>query len=379
MKKMKFFGVIAALSLVAFSSCKEEVVVSSPITVATKDSATISGFVTADLNLQKAGNEAVPAGTQLMVTIPYSDLNSSASGTWQKFIVTVGDSGKYSVKIPTNTKGVRVTIAPMPFTYNQVQAYAGGAQVPALKLQFSAASNPPYTYISSQNASLNLNYGITSGGAVGVEKVLISGKAKADTNAELLGLENLPDGTKIIFTASGWADSTTVQNGQYSMYIPKGVSVTYKISAIISTRYYVYDSDTISKSTYKVEDRLYNITSTITSSTINPKADITTTSSGTLVVNPDVTTVTLSGTVTIMIGSKPVSVPDGTVLYFYNSLQTWGKSVNVNGGKYSISVPANSNLNFKYTVNSSTYSNSSSISTGVKDQLTKNINGNTVN
>jgi hypothetical protein len=375
MKKMKFFGVIAALSLVAFSSCKDEVVVSSPITVATKDSATISGFVTADLNLQKAGNEAVPAGTQLMVTIPYSDLNSTASGTWQKFVVTVGDSGKYSVKVPTNTKGVRVTIAPIPFTYNQVQAYANGAQVPALKLQFSTASYGPYTFVSSQNASLNMNYGTTSGGVVGVEKVLISGKAKAETNAEIVGLENLPDGTKIIFTASGWADSTTVQNGQYSMYVPKGVSVTYKISTIISTRYYVPNLVDITKSTYTNEDRLYTITSTFTSLSNNPKADITSISSGTQVVSPDISAVMLSGTVMI----SGVNVPDGTVLYFYNSLQTWGNSVTVNGGKYSISVPLSSSLYFKYTVNSTSYSNFSSFSTGTNDQLTKNISGNTVN
>jgi hypothetical protein len=375
MKKIKFFGVIAALSLVAFSSCKEEIVVSSPITIASKDSATISGFVTADLSLQKAGNEGVPAGTQLMVTIPFSDLNSYASGTWQKFIVTVGDSGKYSVKIPTNTKGVRVTIAPMPFTYNQVQAYAGGSQVPALKLQFSATSYGPYTYVSSQNATLNMNYGITSGGAVGVEKVLISGKAKAETNAEIVGLENLPDGTKILFTASGWADSTTVQNGEYSMYVPKGVTVTYKISAIISTRYFVPDNADITKSIYRNEDRQYNITSTINSSSNNPKADITSISSGTQIVAPTATAVTLSGTV--MIGG--VSVPDGTVIYFYNSLQTWGNSVTVNGGKYSISVPVSSNLYYKYTVYTTSYSNFSSIVTGTNDQLTKNINGNTVN
>ena len=377
---MKFFGVIAALSLVAFSSCKEEVVISSPITIATKDSATISGFVTADLSLQKAGNEGVPAGTQLMVTIPYSDLNSYASGTWQKFIVTVGDSGKYTVKIPTNTKGVRVTITPMPFTYNQVQAYTGGSQVPALKLQYSGASASQNSVVSGQNASININYGITSGSTVGVEKVLISGKVKAETNAEIVGLENLPDGTKIVFAttpgvATKWADSTTVQNGEYSMYIPKGINITYTISTIISTRVFVPDNADITKSIYRNEDRQYNITNTINSSSNNPKVDITTISSGNQIVAPTATAVTLSGTVMI----SGVSVPDGTVIYFYNSLQTWGNSVTVNGGKYSISVPVSSNLYYKYTVYTTSYSNFSSIATGTNDQLTKNINGNTVN
>jgi hypothetical protein len=137
----------------------------------------------------------------------------------------------------------------------------------------------------------------------------------------------------------------------------------------------VPDNVDITKSIYRNEDRQYNITNTINSSSNNPKVDITTISSGNQIVAPTATAVILSGTVMI----SGVSVPDGTVIYFYNSLKTWGNSVTVNGGKYSISVPVSSNLYYKYTVYTTSYSNFTSIATGTNDQLTKNIDGNTVN
>ncbi len=345
MKKMNYLSIFGLLAVISFSSCKDEpIVVSSAVTVATKDSATISGYVTAELNLQSAGFEAVPAGTSLLVSLPYSDLNSSATGNWQKTI-TVGADGKYSVKVPTNTKGVTVKITALDFDFDQIQAYVPGAIIPNLKLTYSIASNTN-NVVSGQSINNDIVYANTAGVAIGTPKVNISGKAQADLDASIIGLENLPDGIKIIFTAAGWADSTSVTGGRYSISVPKGSIVSWSINKIISTKVWKANSLNPSQSVYELQDKKYSINGSNGFAANNLGFNITTSGNGSTISEPFLTN-TVSGTAKAELDGTLAgleNLADGTLIYFYTS--TWGATATVSNGSYTINVPIDSAINY---------------------------------
>ena len=378
MKKMNFFVAFATVVSIGLMSCKEEAVVSSAITIAAKDSATITGYVTADLNLQTAGNEAVPVGTSFVVSVPYSSLNASASsGKWQKTVSLAAD-GKYTVKVPTNTSGVSVTISPISFDADQTQTYAAGIPTTTVKSTFSSFSIAVGTLVSGQIKVQNISYSATAiVNPVGMTKVQISGKAQAELDASIIGLENLPDATSIIFTATGWVDSTTVFNGSYTMSVPNGLTVTWKISKLIPTKIWQKD---LSSGTYSYVtlSRQFTITGSSFFTANNLKFDISTLTNGTTpAVTSTNTTSTLSGNAQV----SGVNLVDGTVINFYNSAKTWGASTTVSAGKYSINVPASDNIFFEYVKSSTTYTNYSfnPIQTTTATTLTANINGNIAN
>lgn len=380
MKKMNFFVAFATVVSIGLMSCKEEAVVSSAITIATKDSATITGYVTADLNLQTAGNEAVPAGTSFVVSVPYSALNASAtSGKWQK-TVSLGADGKYTVKVPSNSSGVSVTISPINFDADQTQTYAAGIPTTTVKSTFSSFNIAVGTLVSGQIKVQNISYSATAiVNPVGMTKVQISGKAQAELDASIIGLENLPDATSIIFTATGWVDSTTVLNGNYTMSVPSGLTVSWRISKLIPTKIWQKDLTTPGTYSYVTQSRQFTITGSNLFMANNLKADISTVTNGTTpAVTSTNTTTTLSGTAQV----SNISLAAGTVINFYNLAKTWGASTTVsNTGTYSINVPANDNIFFEYVKSSTTYTNYSfnPIQTTTATTLTSNISGNIAN
>ena len=357
MKRTNYFSALAILALICFNGCKDEpVVVSSEVTVATNDSATISGYVTAELNLQSAGYEAVPAGTSVLVSLPYSQLNTTATGSWLK-TVSVGANGKYSVKVPTNSKGVTVTITPSAFDYEQTQAYASGATVPKLQLTYSVASST-ISVISGQSLNNDIRYTTTTNIAVGVPKINIAGKAQADLDASIIGLENLPDGTKIIFTATGWADSTIVSSGRYSISVPKGSVISWSINKIISTKVWSPNSLDPSQSTYITYDKTYSITNSNIFNANNLALDIT--PSGSAVSVDPSTSTTVSGYARAELDLSSTGLeylPSGSKIYFYTS--TWGATATVSsGGSFNVVVPFGTTVNYytKITANQTSQS-----------------------
>jgi hypothetical protein len=99
--------------------------------------ATITGYVTAEMNFQNDGEEAVPAGTELFVEVSYADINPDAvAGKWQD-TVSVGTDGKYETSVPADANGVVVTITPFAFEANQTQPY--GALFSQIKKSYTAA------------------------------------------------------------------------------------------------------------------------------------------------------------------------------------------------------------------------------------------------
>jgi len=364
MRKINYLLLMVVLSLIMFTGCGDKEIVSSPISISSLPKATITGYVTADLNLQTLGSELVPAGTKLLISIPYSSLNSLASiGTWQDTI-KVDASGKYTAKVPTTTSGVSVIITPMSFEANQTQAF--GYSVSSLPFRYSCLP------LTVSVASLQtVNQDISYSGAIlpqYARKVLFTGAVRAELDATNAGYEFAPNGTIVRFYNSSWKDSAIVNNGKFSVYVPYNISFTEavnftanKISILststtssinTSTTYFNYKTTaTVPAQTVDINDYSSSFIVSGTDASVDPLSIFAVNYSFTVQADFDLTNNTPSTTYD--------PIPDGTTFYFWSgsssiSSATWAKTVQVSGGKISISLPASSTVYSAFTATQKT-------------------------
>jgi len=346
MKRNRLFLGLSVLAIVGLTSCEKEIV-SSPIYVDKLPKANITGYVTSEMNLQSDGAEFVPTGTKLLVEVNYSDLNGAATGKW-KDTVTVDATGKYQAAVPANGSGVTVTITPFAFEADQVQPY--GAFYKTVKKSYSAAFIA-FTIRSGQAFSKDVSY-LTSNLPNFTDKVSVSGKAQANLDARIVGLENVPNGTVITFYNSTWKDSVIVQNGIYSIIVPNGQLVNWKSKFIAAKNVWVTNTNSPSQSGYQSISYQYTIggSSTFFSNTINN--DLSAGEGVDMTVDPNANVVLVSGNATADLDLTTAgneSIPDGTIITFYASDSSWGGTATVSNGKYNVSIPKNKGVNYYAT------------------------------
>ena len=103
MKKILFLATIVA---VLFASCNKYEL-SDPVNIEDYPKVTVSGKVLAELDNLKPGLEAVPQGTVIGISVPYSNYNPNYSGEgFYTAQTTVGADGTYSIEIPVVKDGV---------------------------------------------------------------------------------------------------------------------------------------------------------------------------------------------------------------------------------------------------------------------------------
>jgi len=334
MKKLFFAAAMALIAMLSFTSC-EEMIVSSNQTIDLVPKATITGVVTAELNLQSVGAEFVPEGTQLLVEVPYSDINTGSIGKWMDTVIVAAD-GKYSVAVPTDADGVTVTITPFAFEAEQTQNYEE-TNYPKIKMLFKATAVVINDFKSGNSIPKNIVY-VASNLPTFNYKVMLSGKCTANLNAETLGMENAPNGTVIVFYTNDWVDSTTITNGNYSINIPYK-TVMYKSQFIKNKR--VWNSTTLS---YQEISYKYTKSSTFTPTSPTNTFDINFGEGEDQTIDPSPNTTTLSGLATAdsdLTVSGRESMPEGTKIYFEANDKSWGAIATVTGGKYSVLIPRN--------------------------------------
>jgi len=385
MKKIRLFSGLAMLALLCQTGCTDDVV-SSSISVDQLPKASITGYVTTEMNLQTAGLEMVPEGTKLFVEVNYSDLNSSATGKW-KDTVSVAADGKYQVAVPATGNGVTVTITPFAFEADQTQGF--GALYKTIKKAYNA-SPVQFMLRSGQALSKDITYTISNLPNF-VDKVSISGKVQANLNAAIVGLENVPDGTVINFYTSSWKDSVTVQNGTYSIVVPTGVLINWSSKFVATKLVWVTNSTSIADSKYMSINYTYTITGSSYYNSNTTTADLTAGEGSDLTVDPMSNVTVLSGKIIADIdatipGSEdlPASL-DGTKITFYAGDNSWGGTATITGGKYTINIPRNKTIQyyatFVYnkkmnsvpTYSSTNYTTSGMISSTSSSTLTTNL------
>ncbi|MDD3078351.1 MAG: hypothetical protein PHH37_04485 [Paludibacter sp.] len=383
MKKLCYLLVMAIIAITGFVSC-EDAVVSTPLTVDTTLSgakATISGYVTAEMNLQTYGNEVVPEGTKLLVEVFYSDLNPAATnGKWAD-TVSVAADGTYSIVVPADANGVSVIMTPFPFQASQVQQ--SGEQNAEITKAYSSAS----VSVSIKSGEMKTQDFVYSDADLPLSNnmVNVSGKFTANLTDQTTGEENVPDGTYITFQSSTWQDSVAVTNGTYSIDVPSGVAVTWTADFKYTKSVWNYSGETDpAKKAYENVLFEYKISGSGIFGSVTKDYDLNAGEGIDLTETPDM--VTLSGIVSAELNDTQQgleALPVGTTIYFESG--NWGGSANIGAnGLYEIKVPAQKTISLSIkaaldvTANGSTttkvftYFNQSSVYSG-SDDVTLNL------
>jgi len=335
MKNLFFTTAVVVLTMLSFTSC-EDMIVSSNQTIDLVPKASITGVVTAELNLQNAGAEFVPEGTQLFVEVNYADINPGSVGKWMDTISVAAD-GKYSVSVPTDADGVTVTITPIAFDADQTQTF--GSLVSKVNKTYSTIA-PTVKFISAGQAMIaNITYDNLTAAPNYVDKVRITGKFTANLDQEKGGYENVPDGTVISFYSASWKDSAVVANGKYSISVPKGAPLSVKSKFNYSKK--VWDLTT---NTYRNVNYEYKCDFVHTFDTMDEVFDILAANLGEgtdLTIYPIFSVVTGSATAELdesLIGQE--DIPNGTIIKLWtNEAPIWGVNVSVTGGQYTVNAP----------------------------------------
>ncbi len=335
MKKLIF--TVAVLATLSLTSC-EEMIVTSNQTIDLAPKATLSGDVLAELNLQSSGLEAVPAGTQLLVEVNYSDINPASVGKWMDTI-QVGADGKYMVQVPTDANGVNVSIMPFAFVADQTQIY--GSMIAKVSKTYSVTAATVKAIAQGQSIISDINYDKLTAPPSFIEKVRITGTFTANLNQELGGNENVPNQTVVNFFNSSWKDSAVVTNGKYSILVPKGVALTLKSKFTYSKK--VWNLTTSSYSNLNYE---YKFDALKTFNTMDEVVNLIAANSGEgddLTVHPIVSGV--SGTCTADLDESLngfENMPNATTIKLWTTTTPiWGVTTTVSSGRYLISAPKN--------------------------------------
>jgi hypothetical protein len=222
---------ILRLSLVSFlclfliTSCDKEKE-ASPLSVDMAKTATLKGYVYAELDKTTAGMENAPEGTKVILTIEYSDLNSSSTGIW-KDTVKIESNGTFEVQVPADDDGVTVTVAPLSFEYTQKQEFKNSDE--SVDMIYTAPSTDvnlvadgfEITQISYTSESFE-NY---------VKMVNITGEIVAELITTVNGYEAIPEGTPFILYNDDWSKSYTAgENGDLSATVPANQTIYVDLS-----------------------------------------------------------------------------------------------------------------------------------------------------
>lgn len=122
MKKSILFVALAIMAASIFFTSCEKYEQSTPYVISDSLTATISGIVYADLDLNVSTAQYAPQGTVIYIKANLSDLVPNYSGNNMKiYTTTVGANGAYSIKVPVNDAGVMYYVSGDEFTYDQKQ------------------------------------------------------------------------------------------------------------------------------------------------------------------------------------------------------------------------------------------------------------------
>jgi hypothetical protein len=205
-------------------SCDKEIE-TTPLDLGSYATATIKGYVHAELDLTKYGDEPV-AKKKVIITMAYSELTSSATGNLIDTVVT-DDNGFFSYEVPSTPNGVDVSVKVAEFTYPQKQEF-DNTQHATIEKAYTAST---VTYSVKASDIQYKDIELTAGTIIGAEPVYwhtVSGVLTANTDETSGAEETIPQNTPITFSTSGWSTTINVgANGTYSVSVPDDENIYY--------------------------------------------------------------------------------------------------------------------------------------------------------
>jgi hypothetical protein len=228
MKKVsKLLYAFMFVLVAVLTSCDKDVETSS-LTVDNFPKATITGYVYASLDLTNYGDETAPEGTEVIITIPYSDFEGLGNSSGNYMVTTKLDAnGSFTIEVPADADGVSVTAKTVNFVYDQVQAYSSqqttvSKKYPSATLSFSVKSND----VQVQRVTVGDPEAIVDPENVYTLKGYVYAAINDTTSAT-----ELVTNQSIIFYTTGWNKTiTTGADGSYTISnVPEAtISIDYK-------------------------------------------------------------------------------------------------------------------------------------------------------
>ncbi len=224
-KKTKILLLVVGTAIAAmFTTGCDEDVTSTPLSIDTMDSASVRIYPKANLDLRSAGNEAVPEGTVVTITIPYSQYSTVGTGGASNSSIvvrgTVNASGFVEFTVPVDDNGVQATVSVSGFEFLQVQADGSTKN--------SWYNFAPASYALKLGGNNIYNIVVTTTTAIDESTTLLPatlvGNVTAELNLQTAGNEAAPAGTVVVIAKTDGNESfeteTTLDaNGQFSVEV----------------------------------------------------------------------------------------------------------------------------------------------------------------
>jgi hypothetical protein len=229
MRKIKTIGALLMASAILFTGCKDEII-TSELTLDLSKKATVQAYIYAELNLTNQGLEYAPNGTRVLISIPNSAFNPSASGNWIDTLYV--NNGFVQATVPVTSNGVTVQFIPAEFTYDQIQPYGSTSSV-ITKLYKYVGTNTIGSVKPGEIRTQQITYNSVTPLDNFVETVSKKFEAYADVDETNAGLEYVPQGTIVTIFNDGWSSTATVSAaGRFDANVPKSETVYFRFQAL---------------------------------------------------------------------------------------------------------------------------------------------------
>jgi len=241
MKKIVRIGALMLASAFVLAGCQDEIQ-TSELTLDLSKKATVQAYLYAELDLTHQGLEFVPNGTRVLISIPNSEFNPSASGNW--IDTAYVNNGFIQATVPVTNTGVTVQLIPAEFTYDQVQPYGAVSGVIPKLYKFTGTSTLGAVK-PGQVRTQQITYNSIEALSNHVETVSRRFEGYADTDETEVGLEYVPRGVVMTIFNSGWSTTVTVDfSGRFDANVPVNETVYFRFQAPKQV-YTTYPSTTV--------------------------------------------------------------------------------------------------------------------------------------
>jgi hypothetical protein len=226
MRKIKTILGFCAAAVLLFAACEE--VESTDLTLDLTKKATVRAYFYAELDYTILGDEFAPNGTKVIVSIPNSSFNSSASGNWVDSATI--NNGMIEIEVPATNAGVTVTITPAEFVYDQKQAANQNSSI--IKKIFSVSAVQTIASVKpGETRTKQIDYNTMTQFNNFTETVSLKFELRANVDENVLN-EFVPASTVITLYTTEWTTTATVAaSGRIDVSVPKDETISLRFEA----------------------------------------------------------------------------------------------------------------------------------------------------
>lgn len=218
MKHLNFYALL--VGAIFFTAACDKDVDSTSLKVDLARTISVKGYVYANTNDTKAGFEKAPEGTEVILSVNYSDLGSTSVGKWID-TVRVDANGQFTSLVPVDDNGVTLNVDPQPFEANQI-FYGSTLNDTKMKIFYAATKTFPLS--TSVNEIVQVTYS-DKGYSSTVAMAPLTLTIEAEYDETVIGFD-VAAAQEVILSANGWAEKlSTNSDGKISTQVPANENI----------------------------------------------------------------------------------------------------------------------------------------------------------